>query len=98
MVNCLMYSHSEYQPELRAAIKEEMASEIIGDGDSFTLESYIHGHHVYHTIWTQIIGEVLPVKRELTNDYDRFAVVVLKDGEIVGHVPRTLSKTTSFFL
>lgn len=74
-----------------------MASEIVGGGDSFTLESYIRGHHVYHTIWTPIIGEVLPVKRELTNDYDRFAVAVLKDGEVVGHVPRTLSKTTSFF-
>ena len=30
--------------------------------------------------------------------YDRFAVAVLKGGEVVGHVPRTLSKTTSFFL
>ena len=58
-----------------------MASEIVGlgGGDSFTLESYIHGHHVYHTIWTPIIGEVLPVKRELTNDYDRFAVAVLSE-------------------
>ena len=63
-----------------------MASEIVGGSDSFTLESYIRGHHVYHTIWTPIVGEVLPAKRELTNDYDRFAVAVLKDGEVVRHV------------
>ena len=68
-----------------------MASEIVGDGRSFTLESYVRGHHIYHTRWTPIIGEVLPVKRELTNNYDRFAVAVLKDGEVVGHVPRMLS-------
>ena len=61
-----------------------MASEIVGGCDSFTLESYIRGHHVYHTIWTPIVGEVLPTKRELTNDYDRYAVAVLKDGEVVG--------------
>ena len=48
-------------------------------------------------VWTPIIGEVLPVKRELTNDYDHFTVAVLKDGEVVGHVPRTVSKTTAFF-
>ena len=41
---------------------------------------------------------MLPVKRELTNEHDRFAVAVLKDGDVVGHVPRSLSKTNSFFL
>ena len=92
-----LYRLSEYVSELSAASKE-MASEIVGDGNSFTLESYIRGHHVYHTVWTPIINKVLPVKRELTNDFDRFAVAVLKGGEVVGHVPRTLSKTSSFFL
>ena len=75
-----------------------MASGIVGDSAAFALESYVRGHHVYHTVWTPVIGDVLPVKREETNLYDRFAVAVLKDGEVVGHVPRVLSKTTSFFL
>ena len=63
------------------------------------MELYVHGHHVYRTIWTPTIGEVQPVKRELTNDCDHFAVdlAVLKDSEVVGHVPRTLSKATAFF-
>ena len=34
----------------------------------------------------------------VVNVYDRLAVTVLKDGEVVGHVPQTLSKVTSFFL
>ena len=68
----------------------------VGGSDLFTLESYIRGHHVYHTTWTSIVGEVLPVKRELTNDYDCFAVAVLKDGEVVGHVTRALRILLSF--
>ena len=54
---------------------------------SFQLESFVHGHHVYYTSWTRSFGEVLPVKRELTNEYDHFAVVVLKDEEVVERVP-----------
>ena len=50
------------------------------------LESFVRGHHVYHTSWTPSFGEVLPVKIELTNEYDHFAVAVLKGGEDVVHV------------
>ena len=74
-----------------------MASEIV-DGGFFQLDSFVRGHHVYHTSWTPHFGEVLPVKRELANEYDRFAVAVLKDGEVVGHAPRALSKGIFFFL
>ena len=31
-----------------------------------------------------LVKYLLPVKRELTNEYDHFAVAVLKDGEDVG--------------
>ena len=74
-----------------------MASEIV-DGGSLQLESFVRGHQVYHTSWTPDFGEVLPVKKELTNEYDRFAVAVLMDGEVVRHVPRALSKVIFFFL
>ena len=37
-------------------------------------------------------------RQEGATYYDRFAVVVLKGREVVGHVPRTLSKTNSSFL
>ena len=45
----------------------------------------------YYMNTNHIIGKVLPIKRKLTNDYDHFAVAVLKDGEVVGHAPRMLS-------
>ena len=53
---------------------------------------------MYHTSWTPSFAEVLPGKRELTNEYDHFAVAVLKDEDVVGQVQRTLSKSLSFFL
>ena len=40
----------------------------------------------------------MPVKRELSNVVDPFAVVVWKAGEVVGHAPKSLSKTMSLFL
>ena len=44
-----------------------MVSGIVGDSVALT---YVQGHHVYHTVWTPVIGKVLPVKREETNLYD----------------------------
>ena len=38
------------------------------------------------------------MKREILNEHDPFAVAIWKDGEVVGHVPNSLSKVTSFFL
>ena len=75
----------------------KMASETEGAGGSFQLESFVRGHHVYRTSWTPSFGEILPAKRQPTNEYNRFAVAVLKDEEVVGHVPRAISKVTSFF-
>jgi len=75
-----------------------MASQIVEAGVSFQKESFVHGHHVYFTNWTPTVGEVLSVKREVLNEYDRFAVAIWKDEEVVGHVPKALSKITSFFL
>ena len=90
---CLPKAEVEIQSELYLS----MASEIV-DGGSFQLESFVRGHHVYHTSWTPNFSEVLSVKSELTNEYDRFTVTVLKDGEVVGHVLRALSKIILFFL
>ena len=44
-----------------------------------------------------VTGELLPVMREILNDHNRFAVTIWKDGEVVGHVPKSLRKITSFF-
>ena len=63
-----------------------------------TKESVVRGHHVYKSVWTPIVGERLPVLREPDNPHDNRAVAVYLDGNIVGHVPRELSKIFWFYL
>ena len=53
---------------------------------------------MYKAIWNPEIGEELEVLPENNNKHDLYAVSVLKNGDIVGHVPRELSKTIKFFL
>ena len=42
--------------------------------ESCTLESAVRGHHVYKTTWSPAIGQVLQVRAEDSNAYDRYAV------------------------
>ena len=35
-------------------------------------------------------GEVLVLKTEIHNEHDRFAVAIIKDGEVIRHVPCVL--------
>lgn len=60
--------------------------------------SVIRGHHVYKSIWTPCIDEILSCTRETSNTHDPFAVAVTKDGIVVGHVPRRISAICSLFL
>ena len=45
--------------------------------------SVITGHHIYKTMWTPFIGEMLPAEREEGNLYDRYAVSLTREGKIV---------------
>ena len=38
-----------------------------------------------------MIGEVLPVEREADNQHDDYAVAVMKNRDIVGHMPHSIS-------
>ncbi len=58
----------------------------------------IRGYHVYQDLWEAAIGEKLMCRRETSNVKDRYAVAVIKDNEIVGHLPQTLSLVCSLFL
>ena len=46
----------------------------------------VRGYHVYKTIWGAAVGEVLICRREPTNSADRYAVAVLKEQTIIGHL------------
>ena len=65
---------------------------------SFQKSSVIRGHHVYKRIWTPVIGEVLDAERERNNSSDKHAVAVTRNGSIVGHVPREMSRIAAYFL
>ena len=57
----------------------------------------IRGYHVYKDVWQPQNGEVLQCRRE-RNIHDPYAVAVIKNGSVVGHVPRRLSTLCSLFL
>ena len=55
----------------------------------FDLTSEIHGHHVYKEIWTAIVGEKRNCECEFGNLHDPYAVAIMKDSQVVGHVFHT---------
>ena len=67
-------------------------------GISFSMESVIRGYHEYRSTWEAAYGELLSCQRETGNSYDSFAVGVMKNGSIVGHIPRKLSAVCAMFL
>ena len=51
----------------------------------------MRGYHVYKEIWATVVGEELPCQREDGNRADSFAVAVVREEAIVGHVPNFCS-------
>ena len=49
-------------------------------------------------IWNPVDGEVLVCTRETDNPHDNYAVSIIRNSYVVGHVPLDLSKTFSNFL
>ena len=47
-----------------------MASQFVETSASFQLDSSLRDHHVYFRSWALIVGELLPVKRKILNEYD----------------------------
>ena len=52
---------------------------------SFEIDSHLKGYHAYLDNWKPCRGEVLQAIPEPKNAVDKYAVCVLKDGEVVGH-------------
>ena len=49
-------------------------------------------HNVYKDIWTPTLREKLSTVTEPENHHDKYVVKVLKENEVVGHVPCDISK------
>ena len=65
---------------------------------STEISSVVKGHHVYKSIWTPVIEQELNTKAEDSNEHDRHAVAVMLDDRVVGHLPRSISRVSWFFL
>ena len=65
---------------------------------SFSWEMVIRGHHIYKEIWTPMINEILVCSQEHKNSEDPLAVSVMKGDDIVGHVPREVSRIIWYFI
>ena len=66
--------------------------------DELEIPCCVRDYHVYRDIREAAIGEVLVCQREPTNSTNRYAVAVIKSAEIIGHLPRKLSKVCSLVL
>ena len=58
----------------------------------------VRGYHVYKEVWAAAVGEELVCEREPDNASDRYAVAVKREGTIVGHLPRKITRVCSLFL
>ena len=48
-------------------------------GDFFVeFRSVVRSYHVYRSVWTPVLGELLYTEQEIGNPEDRYAVSVLK--------------------
>ena len=47
------------------------------------MESVVLGHHVSKVFWTPAIGEELPMTQENMIKHDKYAVAVVKDGNVI---------------
>jgi hypothetical protein len=61
-------------------------------------EFCVRGYHVYNDVWEAAAGETLVCVRELRNAHDRYAVAVEKDGRIIGHLRRKVSRVCAVLL
>ena len=55
---------------------------------NWEVASYVKGYHVYKRVWTPISNEVLQTRRKPENPTDKYAVCVLKDGKVAGHLKK----------
>ncbi len=60
--------------------------------------SVVRGFHIYKFIWTPVVNDEHSVQQERGNAEDQYAVAIINNDLIVGHVPRELSQIFWFFI
>ena len=65
----------------------------------YDLNSFVRGLYAYMDIWTpKVGGENFCLNPENENQHDKFAVAIVLEERIVGHVPEKLSKIFHQFM
>ena len=71
----------------------------------FEITCASRGFHVYRELWKPKLGQNLQVKQEIGNLHDPFAISLgakipgkLTDFDIVGHIPREISRFCHYFI
>ena len=68
--------------------------------NQFIVNCCVRGYHVYNTTWTPSVGEQLETFCEAGNEHDKHAVALTKENssEVIGHLPRNISRTCWYFI
>ena len=94
-----MSADLEKTPDIAIAFDVELPIVVT---KNWEVASYVKGYHVYKRVWTPISNEVLQTRREPENPTDKYAVCILKDGKVVGHLKKgsngRFAKTIFYFL
>ena len=60
------------------------------------MDRVVHGHHVYKSSWSPVIE--LFLEKNPADPHDEVAVAVIKESQIVCHIPRNYSHITWHFI
>ena len=56
------------------------------------------GYQAYKDIWTVVNGEELPCQRKDGNQANAFALAIVKDRTVIGHIPKKISSVCLLYL
>ena len=70
--------------------------------DKFRFHSAVRGYHVYRSVWDPFLDDTFTTMHKKANSHEKYAIAVMpedsKRKEIVGHVPREISKLCCLFI
>ena len=75
----------EKTPDVAIAFDVEL---LIAITKNWEVASCVKSYHVYKRVWTPISNEVLQTRREPEYPTDKYAVCVLKDSKVAGHLKK----------
>ena len=106
VANCIVFIHNLSIQELTCLPFKRCCKNIDPEIEfilikqkQYDLDSFVRGYHTYMDIWKPKVGdENFCLKSENENQHVKFAVAIVLEERIVGHVPKNLSKIFHQFM